>query len=104
MRKSEMPSSQLLQVNSSAATVAVLTYLYIGSSGINSGFNVKPGIQIKAPGELNFDYYQLVAKEYSATQMQIDIIHKFASNLLDNIKELDPEFSRTVDENLWDLI
>ena len=35
---------------------------------------------------------------------QIEIIHKFASSILDNIKDLDPEFSKIVDENFWDLI
>ena len=34
----------------------------------------------------------------------VDIIHHFASNILDNIKDLEPEFSKTVDENFWDLI
>lgn len=61
-------------------------------------------VQIKAPEELNFDYYQLVGKEQAVALEQIDIIHKFASNILDNIKDLDPEFSKTVDENFWGLI
>ena len=28
----------------------------------------------------------------------------FASNLLENTEDLDPEFSKAIDENYWDLI
>ena len=33
-----------------------------------------------------------------------EAIHKFALNLLENIEDLDPEFSKLIDENFWDLI
>jgi len=35
---------------------------------------------------------------------QFNIIQSFASNLLNNTKNLDPEFSRTVDDHFWDLV
>jgi len=35
---------------------------------------------------------------------QVVILHNFASNILDNIKDLESEFSKTVDENFWELI
>jgi len=99
-----MPLSQFRNVVGSAATAAVLCYSYLGSPAINTVDFVNLDVQIKAPEELNFDYYQLVGKEQAIDLEQIDIIHKFASNILDNIKDLDPEFSKTVDENFWDLI
>jgi hypothetical protein len=34
---------------------------------------------------------------------QFNIIQSFASNLLGSIKELDPEFSKVVDDHFWDL-
>jgi glutamate synthase domain-containing protein 3 len=35
---------------------------------------------------------------------KIETIHKFSANLLENIEDLDPEFSKVIDENYWDLI
>ena len=35
---------------------------------------------------------------------KVEIIHQFASNLLENIEDLEPEFSQVIDENYWDLI
>lgn len=48
--------------------------------------------------------------QYNITNVNIDTfqnietLHKFASNLLENIEDLDPEFSKAIDENYWDLI
>ena len=56
-------------------------------------------------GEEGLDLHEtLVNAIDNPSQEQIDIIHHFASNILDNIKDLEPEFSKTVDENFWDLI
>jgi hypothetical protein len=35
---------------------------------------------------------------------QFNIIQSFALNLLGNIKDLDPEFSKVIDEHFWDLV
>ena len=99
-----MSLSSLRNVVGSATTAAVLYYSYLGVPAINHVDFANLKVQINAPKEMNFDYYQLVPKEQAVTLEQIDIIHKFASNILDNIKDLDPEFSKIVDENFWDLI
>ncbi len=99
-----MPLSSFRNVVGSATTAAVLCYSYLGAPAINPVDLANLNVQIKAPKAMNFDYYQLVRKEQTVTLEQIDIIHKFASNILDNIKDLEPEFSKTVDENFWDLI
>ena len=99
-----MPLAQFRNIAGSAATAAVLCYSYLGAPLINPIVFVDPNIQITAPDELNYDHYQLVQKEQSVALAQIDTIHKFATNLLDNIEDLDPEFSQTVDDNFWDLI
>lgn len=41
---------------------------------------------------------------FSDATKNIETIHRFASNILENIEDLDPEFSRVIDENYWDLI
>ena len=45
-----------------------------------------------------------IADDYVDSLQKLEAIHKFASNLLENIEDLDPEFSKVVDENYWDLI
>lgn len=99
-----MPLSQFKNVVGSATTAAVLCYSYMGAPAINPVDFPNLNVQLKAPTEMNFDYYQLIDKEQSAALGQIDVIHQFASNILNNIKDLEPEFSKTVDENFWDLI
>ena len=100
-----MALSQIRNVVGSAATAAVLCYSYMGSPAINP-VNLSDLLndQLRAPSEMKFDYYQLIDRDHAAILKQIDIINAFASNILDNIKDLDPEFSKMVDEKFWDLI
>jgi phosphoribosylformylglycinamidine (FGAM) synthase PurS component len=35
---------------------------------------------------------------------QFNIIQSFALNLAENTKDLDPEFSKVVDDHFWDLV
>jgi hypothetical protein len=59
----------------------------------------------RAPEGMNFDYYQLSNEAQPNREVeQFKIIQSFASDLLENIKDLDPKFSRTVDNHFWDLI
>ncbi len=99
-----MSLSQFRNVVGSAATTAVLCYSYIGAPAVNPVDFSSLKVQLKAPAEMNFDYYQLIDNDQATALEQIDVIHQFASNILDNIKDLEPEFSKTVDENFWDLI
>jgi predicted LPLAT superfamily acyltransferase len=99
-----MPLSQFKNVVGSVTTAAVLCYSYLGAPAANPVDFYILNVQLKAPTEMNFDYYQLIDKDQAIAIEQIDVIHQFASNILDNIKDLEPEFSKTVDENFWDLI
>ncbi len=100
-----MPLFQVRNTLNSVVTAAVLCYSHIGAPAINPvNFSSNIEMQVEIPPEMNFDYYQEINRDQAVIFKQIDIIHQFASNLLDNIKELDPEYSKTVDENFWDLI
>lgn len=99
-----MPLSQFRNVVWSVTTASVLCYSYPGAPTANPVDFCSLNVQLKAPTEMNFDYYQLIDKDQAIAIEQIDVIHQFASNILDNIKDLEPEFSKTVDENFWDLI
>lgn len=99
-----MPLSQFRNVVGSVVTAGVLCYSYLGAQTTINLDTVNTNIQISAPKEIKYDYYQIINPDQAVMFEQIDIIHKFASSILDNIKDLDPEFSKTVDENFWDLI
>ncbi len=99
-----MPLSQIRNVVGSTATAAVLNYSYVGAPLSNPVASENPNIPISAPTEISYDYYQLLNQNQTLALEQIDIMHKFASNILENIRDLEPEFSKTVDENFWDLI
>ncbi len=101
-----MPLSQVRNVVGGVATAAVLYYSYIGAPSMTPvDFSRGIDLKVRIPDEMSFDYYQAIDKdEKTASRRQIEVIHRFASNLLENIKDLDPEFSKTVDENFWDLI
>jgi len=65
-------------------------------------FNQKGDVMYK---EKMFEIIKKVVSTHSYYEGKpITIIHKVASDILDNIKDLDPDFSKTVDENFWDLI
>jgi len=53
---------------------------------------------------LTYDRYSLVNDNYVEEKINIETIHKFASNLLENIEDMPLEFSKAVDDNFWDLI
>lgn len=45
-----------------------------------------------------------IPSDYADTAKNIETIHKFASDLVEHIEDLDPEFSKVIDENYWDLV
>ena len=98
-----MGVSQLKIFAGGVVTAAVLCYSHAGmeTAGTNMDYHFQ---HAKAPEGMNFDYYQLINEEQAREVEQFTIIQSFASNLLENIKDLDPEFSRTVDKHFWDLV
>lgn len=54
---------------------------------------------------ISFDRYILLdASTRLSESDQIETLHFFASNILENIKPLPSEFSQLIDENFWDLV
>lgn len=47
-------------------------------------------------------YYRILF-EISPLSSKIEVIHKFVSGLVENSKDLNPEFSKAVDKYFWDL-
>ena len=38
------------------------------------------------------------------TRKRDEIFKKFATNMIENMKDPDPEFSKTIDDHFWELI
>ncbi len=98
-----MDLSRLMFIAGGAATAAIMCYSHIGMESPTAG----PGYyfeDVRAPEGMAFDYYELINEEQIKEIERFRIIQSFASNLLGNIKDLDPEFSKVVDDHFWDLV
>lgn len=51
-----------------------------------------------------YDYSIFTQTEHASVTDKIEILHKFSKSILDNIKDIDPEYSALVDEEFWDLL
>lgn len=96
------------KLNVALPTAAVLaSSLFI--SGVDlSNFQFERPAQIGKTPELAIfrntqTQYEVVSEDALLSQ-NIEAIHQFASNILENVEDLDPEFSELIDENYWDLI
>lgn len=85
------------------ATGVSLTYAHIGNTesiALENNYVISEGCACM-PDEYN-QYYSLLSEEQEAIR-QIEIIHGFVSNLIENSEELDPNFAKTVSKHFWDL-
>ena len=83
-------------------------------SGLAGAVDAMPNIRFEQPpavlNSIETEELGNILTKYSVKDAnfeeykQIEVIHKFASNLLENIEDLDPEFSKLIYENYWDLI
>lgn len=48
--------------------------------------------------------YSIIPKSSLFENEEINIMHGFASNLIENIEDLPPEYSEIIDEHFWELI
>lgn len=53
---------------------------------------------------MSLDYYEILDTEQTREAEQFKALQSFASNLLGNVKDMDPDFSKTVDDHFWDLV
>lgn len=86
-------------------TAAAWRYTQPGMDEYLTNHNYYDIRDARAPEGMNLDYYQLSNETQPNREVELfKIIQSFASNLLENMKDLDPKFSRTVDNHFWDLI
>lgn len=86
-----------------SVSAAVLCYSHIGSPQLD--WNQEEITQhAEAPEGMSLDYYEILDTEQTRETEQFKALQSFASNLLGNVKDMDPDFSKTVDDHFWDLV
>jgi hypothetical protein len=87
-------------------TVAVLGYLSLGTQSSimppEKKYFAEP-IAIETGLMAHHNPYYEVVENHDSMNSQIEIIHRFVSTLLENTQDLDPQFSKLVDEHFWEL-
>ena len=86
-----------------AATAVVIGYSGFGEPIPQSSFSYDSNepIQFYQSGS---DYYRLSNSDSIALSEQIETLKQFSSSILNNIKDIEPEYTELVDEKFWDLI
>jgi hypothetical protein len=101
-----MSSTRFPFVVGTAVTTAVLF------CGINTSLPPYPLFYVPSgEGQISIDHgiassldrYTLIPHNIEQRD-NIEVIHNFAVNLLDNIEDIPPKFSEAVDAHFWDLI
>ncbi len=94
-----------------ASALLVSISMGLASQGVNptSYWEVQDPqtVASRYSGEREFDNpYYSVSRTAEEQQMlaNIDIAQTFAANLLDNIKDLDADYAKLVNDNFWDLV
>lgn len=86
-----------------AVTAATLTYKAVGEPSPNVDYSYVSQEPVEQyQGQYN-DYYSLTTETSISILQQIEVLHSFSNELLENIKEIDPDFSALVDEKFWEM-
>lgn len=86
-----------------AATAAVLSYSAFGEPIPQKEYSYKAESSARQY-QGQYDYYTLNLSDSIPISEQIEVLYEFSKSMLNNIKDIDPEFSALVDERFWDLI
>jgi len=87
-------------------TAAVMAYSSAGSIGT---INTKADFGNYAQSVVSYERppyqpYQIISAEQAYLLSKAHVIYDFAEKMFHNMVDLDPEYSKLVDENFWDLI
>ena len=86
-----------------AATTAVICYSAFGEPIPQDRFFYESE-ESAQQYQSQYDYYTLSSSDSISITDKIEILYKFSKSILDNIKDIDPEYSVLVDEKFWDLL
>lgn len=94
-------------------TAAMMSYAVAGelqtrhSDDVLAGLNYKgvfPVYTLPESSTLRNEPYRILNLDEASVREQVNILSAFANNILADIKGSDPDFTKAVDENFWDLM
>ncbi len=89
-----------------APTAVVLLYCYLGQTLLpipERHHALSPPTKTYNSSEVEGHPVYTIEREYSLEE-QVEVIHQFASQLLEKSQDIDSRFVQVVDEHFWDLI
>lgn len=86
-------------------TAVVLTYTYLGSQSAILPPQKEHAMNVTAGIKTGYEHnpYYTVLEDREVMREQVETIHGFVSNLLENMQDLEPQYSQLVDEHFWEL-
>ena len=90
-----------------SATLIVMLSNGASVAGYSSNVTTKPfasSSQVDHGLSSLTEAYKITPKNSIFENEQVAIIHRFASNLIENIEDFPPEYSEIIDEHFWELI
>ncbi len=86
-------------------TAVVLTYTYLGSPSVIPPPQKGHAMNVSSDAKIGYEHnpYYTVLEDREVMGEQIETIHGFVSNLLENMQDLEPQYSQLVDEHFWEL-
>ena len=98
-----MTNTTLSNMVGVAATAVVIGYSGFGEPALQNNF-LYNGSESAQLYQGQYDYYSLNKNNSISITEQIETLQKFASSILSNIKDIDPEYTKLVDDKFWDLV
>lgn len=101
-----MPTAGLQYVTGGNPTSSFLYYGYLGSIGFPLPEKTYVMARTKSQGSFDYlldEYYSILTNQ-SLIRNQVEIIHNFASKIIEKTQDLDPRLSELVDKHFWKLV
>lgn len=100
-----MESTDLKTIVGIMPTAVVLTYMYLGNQSAILSPQKEHTMKAASDTQISYEYnpYYTILDECEVMQEQIKTIHRFVSKLIENMQDLEPQYSQLVDEHFWEL-
>lgn len=86
---------------SGVATAVVIGYSGFGEPVLQNDFHYDSKESVNWYKE---QHYLLNENDFMSISEQIEVLQQFSSSILNNIKDIDPDYTKLVDEKFWDLV
>lgn len=100
-----MENTTLKNIVGIIPTAVVLTYTYLGSQPAILSPQNQHTMKVTTDFRTGYEHnpYYTFLGDHEVMREQIETIHGFVSSLLENMQDLEPQYSHLVDEHFWEL-